>query len=351
VATTSNAATVPVQPGSVWAAPARGPGGARVITESVGLDVAAVQVRARWAERRAAGEITQGTEELYLRHLETFLGFAAAHGVKDVETLTARVCLAWVEAPISAVSPGSRGRAGQRSAPNTRRGRQGVLRAVIAVWADRGWVAPDLMPAKVISKAPALGPCPLTPAEATRLRMAGQQSAADSLLPAIVAIALAGASGTEIAALMMADYDADAASLLLPGRGGRAQRTVIADVHAARVISTHLAALHRAAKRRTAVLDPAVTPLALPTAPRTHRSHVTATAVGQHLYRALHVAGINRPGVTPGSMQDFAANSCYAVTNRVEDVADLLGLQSLDAARCYIDRDWQHTWADTIRQQ
>jgi hypothetical protein len=112
-----------------------------------------------------------------------------------------------------------------------------------------------------------------------------------------------------------------------------------------------LATLHQVAKRRRTSLDPAVIPLALPSAPRTHRSHVTPTAVGPHLYRALQVAGINRTGVTPGSMQDYAANRCYALTNRVEDVAELLGLVSLDAARCYIDRDWQKTWADTIRER
>jgi hypothetical protein len=89
----------------------------------------------------------------------------------------------------------------------------------------------------------------------------------------------------------------------------------------------------------------------LPTAPRTHRDHVTATAVGQHLYRALRIAGVNRGGLTPGSLVDYGANCQYARTNRVEDVAQLLGLVSLDAAMRYVDTDWQVRFGAHVREQ
>lgn len=181
--------------------------------------------------------------------------------------------------------------------------------------------------------------------------MAGQQSPADTLLPALVAMALAGASSTEIARLKVGDYVPEIQALRLGGRGQRAPRAAELDEHAARVLGAHVRALSKAAARRKFAFDPAVTPLALPTSPRTHRTRVDPTAVGQHMYRALHAAGIKRDGVTPGSMQEYAANRCYALTNRVEDVAALLGLKSLDAAMTYIDPTWQETWADTIRGQ
>lgn len=76
-----------------------------------------------------------------------------------------------------------------------------------------------------------------------------------------------------------------------------------------------------------------------------HRPQVVAS----NLKRALAAAGLDRPGVTAGSLQAFAANACYARTNRVEDVAELLGLHSLDRAMAKIDHQWQAAWADHVR--
>jgi site-specific recombinase XerD len=315
------------------------------------LEQAAAHVRELWAGRRHAGRLATRTETLYLRHLGTFLRYAAAHEVEDLDDLTAVLVSGWVDAPISAASPGSRARSGQPSADATRRGRQSVLRQVVGLWADRGWVDPDLVPTNVISKVAAQLPCPLTPAEAARLRLAGAQSAADTLLPALVAIALTGAANTEIARVNVADYDPDAAQLQLPGRGSDLPRAVPLDAHARRVLNAHVRALTKRAARLKIDLDPDTTPLALPTAPRTQRTKVEHTTVGQQLHRALKVAGIRRVGVTPGSMQDYAANQCYALTNRVEDVAALLGLVSLDAAMRSVDPVWQQTWGDTVREQ
>jgi hypothetical protein len=71
--------------------------------------------------------------------------------------------------------------------------------------------------------------------------------------------------------------------------------------------------------------------------------------VASNLKRTLAAAGVNRPGVTAGSLQAFAANACYARTQRVEDVAELLGRHSLDSAMAKIDLPWQLAWADHVR--
>jgi len=71
--------------------------------------------------------------------------------------------------------------------------------------------------------------------------------------------------------------------------------------------------------------------------------------VASNLKRALAAAGVDRPGVTAGSLQAFAANACYAMTNRVEDVAQLLGLHSLDRAMAKIDHQWQSEWSEHVR--
>jgi site-specific recombinase XerD len=317
----------------------------------VRLGDAAAVVEQWWARQREAGEFNARTEALYRRHLSVFVRFATAHGVHEVGGVTQRLATAWVNAPISALSPGSRARGGQPPSSATRRNRQIALRQVFAVWVQQGWMSSDVLAGTTIKKDPPRPARPLLPDEAARLRVAGQQSPADSLLPALVALALAGVSGTDISRLKVAAYDAHARALEVDGRAGRVPRVVEMDEHGDRVLRVHIKALERAARKRGSAWDPAVVPLALPTAPRTYRTRVDPTAVGQHMYRALQAAGIKRDGVTPGSMQEYAANHCYALTNRVEDVAALLGLKSLDAAMGFIDPAWQQAWAATIRGQ
>jgi hypothetical protein len=67
------------------------------------------------------------------------------------------------------------------------------------------------------------------------------------------------------------------------------------------------------------------------------------------LSRALHRAGVTRVGVRPRSVREFAANRTYALTGRVEDVAHLLGLSSLDTAAHFVDHAWQDRWGDFAR--
>ncbi len=118
------------------------------------LSAAADAVRAVWHQRRMNGDFTAVSEGRYLRQLDAFLKFSAAHGAQSVADVSAAICAAWVAAPVSAASPGSRARAGQAAASATRRGRQGVLKQILEVWVRAGWTGWDLMPTEVISKKP-----------------------------------------------------------------------------------------------------------------------------------------------------------------------------------------------------
>lgn len=302
-------------------------------------------------DRVIDGELAGNSAEAYGRRLGAFAAYARAVGVKSTAEVDERLIRSWINSPLSAVSPGSRGRAGGPPADPTRRARQALMRIAVRIWASQGWVDPTVMPVEVIGRTPSRPPCPLTPAEARRLRRAGQQSPADTLLPALVALGMNGLNHTEIARLALDSYDDQTGAVTVTGRGGRTTRTVELDAEARRAVKAHVRALSRVKSLKERILDPSRCPLALPTAPRTHRSQVTATAVGQHLYRALEVGGITRDGVTPGSLQEYAANACYAHTNRVEDVAELMGFASLDAAMRLIDRTWQMSHAAAVRGQ
>jgi len=71
--------------------------------------------------------------------------------------------------------------------------------------------------------------------------------------------------------------------------------------------------------------------------------------VSDNLGRALRYAGISRSGVRPKSVREYAANTVYAKTQRIEAVAEQLGLSSYDTAARLIDRSWQEMWGQTIR--
>ncbi len=320
------------------------------MVESVSLANGLAEVAAAWAERRAAGGLTPRTEQLYVRHLETFARFATASGVTSLADLTPGLCRAWVAAPVSAVSPGSRARAGQPVAAQTRRGRQGALRAAARIWVDRGWVDPALVPADVITPDRSPGPIPpLTPSEVARLRVAGRLSTADTVSPAAVELALAGAAQADIAAALVADFDPRAATLRLAGRGQSRPRVVALEPAAVATLDQRVDALRRAAARKRVEFDTGTAPLAMGQPLDRYQPQSLAPAVAHTLHRALRAAGIDRAGVRAGSLQSYAANRRYALTGRVEDVADVLGLRSLDAARRRLDADWQAAWADQIR--
>jgi hypothetical protein len=74
-----------------------------------------------------------------------------------------------------------------------------------------------------------------------------------------------------------------------------------------------------------------------------------AACVSVNLSTALARAGVARVGVRPGSVREYAANYAYAVTGRVEDVAELLGLSSLDTAARFVDPAWQDRWGGWVR--
>jgi site-specific recombinase XerD len=317
----------------------------------VRLPAAAGAVADVWDDRARRGQVTRNTADFYRRQLDTFVSYAGARGVAHVDELTASICREWVRAPLSALSPGTRGRAGQPSAAATRRSRLVVLRQAVKVWSAHDWCPRDLLGDLVVTKNPPAPPCPLLPSEVTNLRRAGAHSRKDTLLPALVELALVGLNQAEIAALTVSAVDRSRARVAVRTPGDADERVVRLSEAAVAKIVRHIAALEALFRDTAQHFDPDVVPLGLHPSPRSVRDRVRPTAVGQHLYRALKLAGITRSGVTPGSTREYAANACYARTNRIEDVAAALGIVSLDAAFRLIDQRWQAAWASHERER
>jgi hypothetical protein len=76
-----------------------------------------------------------------------------------------------------------------------------------------------------------------------------------------------------------------------------------------------------------------------------------AAGVSVNLSRALASAGVTRKGVRPASLREYAANRTYAISGGVEEVAELLGVTSLDTAARFVDPVWQDQWGEVVRSR
>ena len=190
--------------------------------------------------------------------------------------------------------------------------------------------------------------CPLTPEEGQRVRIAGRTRPTDTLRPAVVRLALAGGSHREISEAVVGDVDVKQARLRLRGPSG-AERWRALEPSAVASLRTRIAAQQLMWRRLNRAWDPLLVPLAMHRPLLEYPLNSIAPTVSSNLSRALQRAGVTRAGVRPRSVREFAANHTYALTGRVEDVAQLLGLASLDTAAGFLDHSWQDRWSQTVR--
>ena len=161
-------------------------------------------------------------------------------------------------------------------------------------------------------------------------------------------MALAGGSHREISEAVVADVDVEQARLRLRGPSG-AERWRALDSTAVATLRARIAAQRLVWRRLHRTWDPLVVPLAMHRPVPEYPASSVAPTVSMNLSRALQRAGVARAGVRPRSLREFAANRTYALTERVEDVAYLLGLASLDTAAGLLDDDWQDRWGSIVR--
>lgn len=298
-----------------------------------------------WAERVRAGELSLATQALYEGTLARFLLFAGACGVHDIADLDRRLCERFVFAGVSGLSACDV-RRGRRPAAQTSRIRLIALRGFWAAAVQSGLDGQDPTLGVKISRTASRDLFPLTPPEADELRLRGRCGAEDTLRPVQVVLALAGASQVEISLARVADVDMAAETVAVPNRSAGI-RLVPLEPLALPAVRARLADLGRRCRRSEVTWSSH--PLALCHPVDHYKAASLSPMVASDLRRALDAAQIRRVGVTPASIQQYAANACYAVTGRMETVADLLGRRSLDAVRRLIDRDWQLQWADHVR--
>ncbi len=286
------------------------------------------------------GQLTCGTADRYLRAFEALTRYAQARGVARCDGVSPEVCERYVYASVWV---------GGRPSASTSRVRLAAVRDAYRGLIDAGLCGVDPTAGLAVERRVGVPPlCPLTPPEADRLHKTARVRTTDTLRPAVVVAALAGASHSEIAALAVVDVDVAGMSLRL-ARGTSGVRLVTLDQPSVVTLRLRVSALQRLHRRSSVGWDPGVVPLALHKPASEYRRQSVAPTVSMNLSRALQRAGITRSGVRPRSLREYAANRVYAQTRRAEDVAHQLGLRSLDTASRLVDPGWQERWGEVIR--
>ena len=290
------------------------------------------------ATAAAEGRLRSSSAARYGQVLGAFCRFVEASGAISPESVTPALCRRFVAAPLGGGSP---------PCTATSRLRLTVIRSAFEVLVSAGAVGADpTTELRVPHQAGERVATPLTPPEATRLVLAGRVSPRDTVRPATTALALLGAAHAEIAGAVVSAFSQVDGTLVLAGRSARvvAVPPPLFDVLCGRVADQR--ALWR---RRGQPWDPTEVPLALNRVLSSYPVNSVAPTVSDNLGRALRHAGIHRAGVLPKSVREYAANAVYATSQRIEAVAEQLGLSSYDTTARLIDRTWQERWGDTVR--
>jgi len=300
------------------------------VVEALALVVAA------WRDQTVQVGFSAPTLRRYQHNLNQFVAYAHATGAEMLRECDPVVCAEWVHArPVGKMW---RSNTTGQPAYGTQANRRTSLINFFATCHHLGlW---DQNPGeKVTTHGRSNGSVrPLTDAEAARLMDRAAYGARENKMPAAVALALAGATVTEIAQVEGCDVHTSDQVVWLPGLGRRnLSRWVPLDDWQTTALRNRIAYLTQRHGADIAGLS------------LVHRGLVAdqdpskfAMATNQMLVRALAKAGLGpADGVRPTSIHEYVANRVYEETGSMEAVAVRCGLRSLDAAARLVTADWR----------
>ncbi|ROR89990.1 hypothetical protein [Nocardioides aurantiacus] len=302
----------------------------------VPLAEALTLVMTAWVKESVPVGFTAPTLRRYEHNLTRFVAYTTAMGYQTLGDIDPTICADWVHArPSGKMWPSN---TTGLPAYGTQANRRTSLINFFATCHHLGlW---DENPGeKVTTHGRSVNRVrPLSPAEAQRVMDRAAYRARESKLPAVVALAMAGATVTEIPQVEVNDVHLTEGVVWLPGLGRRNLPRWVAldawqtDALTARITyltrshGSDLSGLSLARRDRVADQDPTK----------------VAMATNGMLWRALNKAGLTPDdGVRPTSIHEYVANRVYIETGSVEAVAVTCGLRSLDAAARLLTTNWR----------
>lgn len=277
------------------------------------IDLLAVELEDRWVSdpqrKRVAG------------CLDRFASYCLlGYDVSDLHEVTPDIAAAFLGAPSGD---------GQPPSPSMHRLRRSSLRMLFRAARDAGASVGD--PTVDLSTAPlsALRARPLTDEEVAECRGASHWSIGSTRRSATWALAEATCRSGEIPLIRVGDIDMDQGAVNIRGGGRCAPR------------HGQLTAwgIEQVARRIEAVGSYPSTPLVYIGDDARLGGLVSANST---ITQVLQRAGLaDEPDVRPSSVVAWAGMQVLESTGRIEDVANALGLKSLDRAAAFIGWDWQ----------
>jgi integrase/recombinase XerC len=208
--------------------------------------------------------------------------------------------------------------------------RRSAMRLLFRIWRDVGLADGDPTLDLQLPRRSPLHTRPLTDDEVALCRWAALATASETRLPAVWALAEAGAGSGEIAFVRGTDVDVRARSVTLGGTTKTDARTVPLTEWGAVQLARRIDRPDR--EPSTAVVYEGAG------SPESAQASVSG-AIGD----ALRRAGLGEePDVRPRSVTAWVGRRIFDETGQVEAVAQRLGLRSLDRAAALIGWDWRN---------
>lgn len=293
-------------------------------------------VEALWRQA-GAGTVSDASVRTHTKTIDQLRRFAAARGAARFADLDTDLVAAWVNSRLGLRSRDPKGPASLATRQFRRSTARLVFRTAYAIGVhDRNPAAEIVLPIR----APRYVDYSLTDADIERCRTVAYRRAGETRLPAALALALAGASTSEIAAARVGDVRLGRAVVWLhDGDTYAVPRWARLDEWAAEALRRRIAVLAARAE------DPAVLAgTRLVYTPRhdgVYKRSQQAAACNA-ISAVLRLAGLaDQPGRRPTSITEWVARRVFAETGRVEAVAARLGMISLDAAAHLVGHDWR----------
>lgn len=280
-------------------------------------------VMTRWNAEVTRGAMSDQTLTKFGSLLSRFERFATAHDVHLVSDLTPAVVEDFVVAR-------GRNRSGEVAdvALATMHNRRATLGVFFRAARTVGIVCDDHTRDVVLPEREPGNKRPLTADEAEMVRFFADRGP-QRRHAASVALLLCGARTAELGHIEIGDIDLEARTASLPGSRRHRERLIPLDENARDVLAERIAFLKR--QHRTDLCEAGI-----------GSDAARQARIGMTITNVLHAAGLgDDPDITPTSLTAYAGARIFAETGRIEDVAHLTGMQSLDAAATLINYHWQ----------
>jgi integrase/recombinase XerC len=301
--------------------------GAITMTEAVEVVVT------EWERQRDLGVVTDAIVTIYTRSMRALALIMVSRGLTRVDEVTPNVLLMWCLMPKQG---------GQAVADNTSRARRSAARAFFDTAHVLGLT--DLNPAKSVAF-PDRKPRyvrPVTDAQIAHIQRTCRLTVDDTRHPASFALMMSGASSNEFIHTRVEDVDLTNGRVWTHDGGYRSHDRWIPlyDDWCVAAVARRLAAVR--AQTGAATGDDIAKAWLL------HQPHPTRSnparqgnAGNQLITRVLHATGLWQPGLTRAeSIREWLAIKVFEETGSVGQVAERLGMSSLDGAAHLVDYDW-----------